>query len=233
MLFFNGVLNSDLWVSSISSSSYWDLIYPAVSVHSASSATITVAGKTFTSDASGNTQHSMPWGTFSISDSVSGQSFECTIDRDTTDVYVMPEHALYWYGNECTWLTGGWNKIISGNYSTLTSNQQGLYLSCTTISEQDYSCAITKNKVNVNSYTVFNTLYKAITVLSDNSLINGFDDDGVIKGNFESIKYAFGGYTSKNTSLKSIDISKYTDSYYVANLATGTRAGHYHAIWLE
>lgn len=92
------VLNSDLWVSSLSSSAYWNLVYPSVTVHSSASATITVAGKTFTSDASGNTQHSMPWGTFSISDSVSGQSFECTIGRDTTDVYVMPKHALYWYG---------------------------------------------------------------------------------------------------------------------------------------
>ena len=93
------VLNSDLWISKISSSSYWDLIYPSVTVHSSASATITVSGKSFTSDASGNTQHSMPWGTFSISDSVSGQSFECTICRDTTDVYVMPKGALYWYGN--------------------------------------------------------------------------------------------------------------------------------------
>ena len=86
-------------MSKISSSSYWDLIYPSVTVHSSASATITVAGKSFTSDVSGNTQHSMPWGTFSISDSVSGQSYERTIDRNTTDVYVMPEGALYWYGN--------------------------------------------------------------------------------------------------------------------------------------
>ena len=92
------MLNNDVWISKISSSSYWDLFYPSIIVHSSASATITVAGKTFISDASGITQHSMPWGTISISDSVSGQSFERTIDRETTDVYVMPEGTLYWYG---------------------------------------------------------------------------------------------------------------------------------------
>lgn len=116
------VLNSDLWVSAISSSSYWDLIYPSVTVHSSASATITVAGKSFTSDVSGNTIHSMPWGTFSIYDSVSGQSFECTIKRDTSDVYVMPSGVLYWYGNECTWITGGWRSTVGESCITFRTN---------------------------------------------------------------------------------------------------------------
>lgn len=61
----------------------------------------------------------MPWGTFSVSDSVSGQSFECMIDRDTTDVYVMPAGALYWYGNEITTV-----HVTTDNY-----NGNGTYIS--------------------------------------------------------------------------------------------------------
>lgn len=163
---FSSKQNSDLWVSAISSSSYWDLIYPSVTVHSSASATITVAGKTFTSDASGNTQHSMPWGTFNISDSVSGQSFECTIDRDTSDVYIMPEGALYWYGNECTDVTGGWSFInkISGcdkdiNKIIIPNNNQGygpLVCSNNMITISNYSSL--RLEYQLNAYTATNNV---------------------------------------------------------------------------
>ena len=95
------VLNSDLWVSAISSSNYYELVYSPIIVHSSASATISFNGKSFTSDASGNTSKVIPWGTFTFSDSVSGQSYERTIDKNTTDLYIMPEGALYWYGNQC------------------------------------------------------------------------------------------------------------------------------------
>ena len=85
------------------------------------------------SDASGNTTKVIPWGTFTFSDSVSGQSFKRTIDRDTTDLYVMPEGAIYWYGNECTWITGGWSIFLAksqtaNSFGTVTKKTNYFYI---------------------------------------------------------------------------------------------------------
>lgn len=56
-------------------------------------------------------------GTYTLTGSVSGWTEEQTVNNSTTKFRAMPEGALYWYGNECTWFTGGWNAntIIDGN----------------------------------------------------------------------------------------------------------------------
>ena len=54
--------------------------------------------------------------------SVSGYSRTVTISEDMSDVYVMPEGALYWYGNECTNISGGFNK---GNLLSTSTNTGG------------------------------------------------------------------------------------------------------------
>lgn len=47
-------------------------------------------------------------GTYTLTGSVSGWTEEQTIDKNTDRFRAMPEGALYWYGNECIDVTGGW-----------------------------------------------------------------------------------------------------------------------------
>ena len=186
------VLNSDIWLTKISSSSYWDLIYPSVTVHSSAFSTITVAGKTFTSDATGNTQHSMPWGTFSISDSVSGQSFECTIGRDTTHVYVMPEGALYWYGNLCTDVTGGWvryNESGSASSGKLIMNTNDFYIE-TPCNSYGAVGIYTSKIINKSNFTKLKFLIK---------------DAHMSKNNYSSSVYGVRCGLSSSTNITIID----------------------------
>ena len=229
------MLNSDLWVGSISSSSYWDLVYPSVTVHSSASATITVDGKTFTSDASGNTQHSMPWGTFSISDSVSGQSFACTIGRDTTNVYVMPEGALYWYGNMCTWITGIWRAYFleSGYSPKYTKNTNNMVVSIYGYTNDNNGTAIigTSNKIDLDVYEKICVQYK-LTGDSVNTSGTGIILKTTKPSNYTTREFtlSIGEYTSK------YDITNYTDSLFVGFQdwsKSGTMELTIYKVWLE
>ena len=97
------VLNSDLWVSAIKTSQYWDKIYTQqFTIHAGAYETITIDGYggSFTTNANGTASHALPLGELTLHGCVSGQSFTRTVTKDTTDVYVMPEGSLYWYGNQ-------------------------------------------------------------------------------------------------------------------------------------
>ena len=48
-------------------------------------------------------------GIYQIAGSVSGWTEEQEIDSQTDKIRAMPEGALYWYGNECEDVTGGWS----------------------------------------------------------------------------------------------------------------------------
>ena len=111
------VLNSDLWKQAIKASQYWELVYTTVyTIHAGALETVTIDGVygSFTTNTDGTVNHALPLGELTLTGSVSGQSFTRTVTTDTADVYVMPEGALYWYGNECTWITGGWTTYPRG-----------------------------------------------------------------------------------------------------------------------
>lgn len=250
------ILNSDLWVTKISSSSYWDLVYPVVTVHSSASATITVAGKSFTSDATGNTQHSMPWGTFSISDSVSGQSFERTITKETTDVYAMPESALYWYGNECIWITGGIDcdnynytqgeVIRSNNIYTKESNQIKTNIDVKNNSKSLYGISGTVNAIDVTNYSKLKTMYSDLSYTSGSMVYllacmtkfkTFVESDYTLKQTqtYMDLYKNFG-----NSGIIESDISSITGNQYISWLYDWASAYTYEtatvtrkAVWLE
>ena len=153
------VLNSDLWKQAIKASQYWTLVYASktVTVYGAAAETITIDGYygSFTTGTDGSCSHVVPIDTITLTGSVSGQSFSRTVTSDTTDVYVMPEGlVLYWYGNECTDVTGGWvtpayNGTPHQRYATKNTNN--LYFS---IDGSYMFCGlITKNAIDFNKYT--------------------------------------------------------------------------------
>ena len=150
-------------MSAISASNYYELVYDPITVHSSASATISFNGKSFTSDASGNTSKVIPWGTFTFSDSVSSQSYERTIDKNTTDLYVMPEGSLYWYGNECNWLTGGW-EITESSTSVFWSP---IYSTKNEISLSNYSKIHYKSDLNLISGSLEHAYAQILTSNND------------------------------------------------------------------
>lgn len=216
------------------------MVYPVVTVHSSASATITVAGKTFTSDATGNTQHSMPWGIFSISDSVSGQSFECTIGRDTTKIYVMPEGALYWYGNECTWITSGWStprtrlNINGGTYIGKLGVKNTNYLSNQhNGNSQCFDGFETVDAIDCSGYSKLNTKSKRLGSDPDGLAITIANNTGTLnKG--ESI-FGIQRPTSTNVVLTTSNrLLSDTLGYGVFVIAeTSVRNYALYAMWLE
>ena len=161
------VLNSDLWVNTIKSSQYWALVYAykTVTIYGAATETIKIEGfyGSFMTGTDGSCSHVVPLGEITLTGSVSEQSFTRMVTNDTTEVRVMPDDALYWYGNECTWITGGWVKshmynrtgYSQSNAVTKYSNRIHLYAN----SENDtsyivnmYGCVTTNNKIDVSKY---------------------------------------------------------------------------------
>lgn len=81
----------------------------------------------------------------------SNYSKTVSVDTSTTSVKVMPEKSLYWYGNECTDLTGGWTtdgyQFSSGWTGSVTKENSYITLSST----NQYSIVGTTNKVNMDN----------------------------------------------------------------------------------
>ena len=136
------MLNSDSWLSKVRQSQYWQKVAKiSVTIYGGASETITISGlynfPTVTTNSSGSVSYSLIKGTYTFTGNVSGQSFTRTVTNSTTKVYVMPEGALYWYGNECTWITGKWGVYaygVNGDYTkkypviTTSSNKKNIFL---------------------------------------------------------------------------------------------------------
>ena len=112
-----------------------------VTVYGAASETITIGGYygSFTTGTDGSCSHVVPIDTITLTGSVSGQSFTRTVTSGTTDVYVMPEGSIYWYGNECVSITGGWTKsgysdpISAWKFYEGTKNTNNMYVNISII----------------------------------------------------------------------------------------------------
>lgn len=104
-------------------------------------------------------------GSYTFTGSVSGYSCTVSINESTTDVYVMPEGALYWYGNECSDVIGGWN--TQGKYSDYTSSASGTvtknsdHIKITVQSNVWAVC--TDNVVNLSGYSSLHCIFENTT----------------------------------------------------------------------
>lgn len=88
---------------------------------------------------------------------------DVVIDRNTTEVKVMPDKAVYWYGNECEDISGGWTRdgyeFSSGWTGTVTKENNYITLTST----NQYSIIGTANKVNMDDVA---KVYVDINVIS-------------------------------------------------------------------
>ena len=103
-------------------------------------------------------------GTYTLTGSVSGHTEEQTVDENTEKFRAMPEGALYWYGNECMEITGGWEvpvyeeplyqRYMTKNQNYINGNSSGSYI---------YIGLQTKNSVDFNSFSKVNVVSKSTT----------------------------------------------------------------------
>lgn len=238
------VLNSDLWVQKISSSDYYESIYDPITVHSSASATISFNGKTFTSDASGNTTKVIPWGTFTFSDSVSGQSFERTIDKNTTDLYVMPEGALYWYGNECKDVTGGWTAVSTSGSDSVLLNTNNMVIK--SYDNDNSVVPTTVNKLSIPSGKTYKSRF-AVSITSNSLLLAGigysettpapkavyYDHTKSRVANFYDDKSSFENGVKEYSAISKSALSSYCIFVNLNSIDNDSVTTELYAIWIE
>lgn len=183
-------------------------------LHAGALEAITMDGSELvTTNSDGNVFCQIPSGTHTFVGSISGESFTRTITSDDTDVYVMPDGALYWYGNTC-----GYN-ITYGRVS-LTYEINRIIASQT--SDENFGVYFT-DSINVKKYSKICTVanatsgWFAIYAELDGKIVNSFDN-GTTSSNYCEL------FISGNVLQKP----------RIAGGVEGTKAVVYiYAFWLE
>ena len=192
-------------------------------VYGAVSETITIRKngivvETVQTDSTGKStdQITLSSGTYTLTGSVTGWTEEQTVD-DSTDRYrAMPEGALYWYGNECIDITGGW-VVGDSNMGTAKGSN---YLYYKTSGTQSMSRYYTNNMVRISNKVVasFYDVYAegSLYLSTTKSIFNSANYNGLIK--------------SKSITSDGDVIIEYSDMCYLAvgedqNTWTGSRSG--------
>lgn len=240
------VLNSDLWKQKIKASQYWSLVYTTVyTIHGAALETITIDGVygSFTTNSDGTVNHVLPLGELTLNGSVSCQSFTRTVAKDTTDVYAMPEGALYWYGNDVNgYIKNGTLEAqnIGSNYGvtipklTMRTNSFNFYDNTTT---SGGSLVYKNTTINTRGYSKLN-----LNLVSKTSLLDGHSN--IIIAAIKTLTITEGsngpGYrdvysrtgTQLSTDLLSVDISNINEFYFGLFVSCSSSA-IIDKIWLE
>ncbi len=171
-------------------------------------------------------------GSYIFTGSVSGYSRTVSINKSTTDVYVMPEGALYWYGNECSDITGGWSadgyNLNSSSYPngliTPTKNTNNFYLPSGTWKQSIIGTVNTINTIN------YNRIKFIVTSNNDQPHL------GVVSA---KITAEDGARTMTGTTTNGVfelDLSSYQGNYYPYfrnSNGRGEADGYAYAVWLE
>ena len=104
-------------------------------------------------------------GIYTLTGSVSGHTEEQAVNENTDRFRAMPEGALYWYGNVCTWITGGWTSVTYTSTQTdskgsITKQLNSIFLDNYYKSESSSGASLqgarTSNRVNFLNYSKVN-----------------------------------------------------------------------------
>lgn len=185
--------------------------------------TITIDGVygSFTTDTDGTVNHALPLGELTFTGSVSGKSFTRTVTKDITDVYVMPENSLYWYGNIS-------NNTVMSSKITKEANRLLFTTSGATFS----SSYIINSNTNKTAHVILSQNSQADTSMIV-SIANSTEYNGsIIKrliGLESGIVYDI---TEFSASLDSLSEDGYLRVH--TNFFNGTSfKGYCYALWLE
>lgn len=244
------VLNSDLWLPKLRQSPYWKQVAKiSVTIYGGASETITISGlynsPTVTTNSSGSVSYSLIKGTYTFTGGVSGQSFSRTITSDTTNVYAMPEGALYWYGNECTWITGGYKTHVPNSSDALNTvkdvvvNTNNVFINGYYDSSQKiiyHSAYATKNKIDYSSYSKIHAKIKAQTTLNNASINSSSSNEYHVADNvLIDFDNTIAGTTTTFTNETLPDGYNYifARAYGTSTTKVGTNQYYLYALWFE
>ena len=157
-----------------------------------------------------------------------------TLTADTTEIHVMPEGSLYWYGNRCEKLPLGGAENLNTSNGWIDNSvsvfippiENTNYLDCATSSSgTSWSGIGNKDIVDLSKYSKFNGIIKGIEAYN---------------GSYGM----FGAYTSKDlnsvvdyvtptTNITKLSIDLPSSTKYVASGAANHRREYIYAMWLE
>lgn len=179
-------------------------------------------------------------GTYDLTGSVSGWTETQTVDRNTERFRAMPEGALYWYGNECTDVTGGFrfikglgmyaNNNVFEPYNPIYNTN---YVSLYPYNANRYSNMFTSKKITLNSGNRMCCSYKQITkTYNYEPMLPMMDDSNY--ANLDSTKGEISGSIgTQNTSYGEYIIHIDDVSRYLGVEANGVRKVEIFAFWIE
>ena len=162
-------------------------------------------------------------------------SKDITITSNTTEIYVMPDGAVYWYGNMCTELPLGGGEYINTNNgwsSTTFINPvpNTNYLDCNATSQSLIYCGIgTKNIIDISKYSICNAIAKGIKA--------GNNTYGNIMGltskapNINENRTVISLLNSTNITKISANLPASTN--YASYTSNNGRRSNLYAMWLE
>ena len=162
-------------------------------------------------------------------------SKDITITSNTTEIYVMPDGAVYWYGNMCTELPLGGGEYINTNNgwsSTTFINPvpNTNYLDCNATSQSLIYCGIgTKNIIDISKYSICNVIAKGIKA--------GNNNHGNIMGltskapNIDENRTVISLLNSTNITKISANLPASTN--YASYTSANGRRSNLYAMWLE
>lgn len=166
---------------------------------------IIIATVATNSDGVSDEQIDLAYGTYTLTGSVSGWTEEQAVDKDTTKFRAMPEGALYWYGNECTLVAGGWglSGFSTSGYTASAGTKYQNHMTVKGNGSGTVEVLATTNLIDTNKYSkiVVNEkctfrLYKGKNIAAD------IEVQGESDGN-----------------IATIQLASYRDKYYVACMA--------------
>ena len=234
-------------------SPYWSKVSNiTVALHGAASETITITGlynsPTVTTNSSGSVSYSLPKGKFTLTGSVSGYTSDLQeVNSNTSDLYAMPiGKVLYWYGNECVDVTGGWIGCLKHGNSYQSKDTNALNLKCPTNDGCYYGSFGTINKISTTKYPTLNILAEKILGNCNDSVhaqlsnkqpasqsgsewsyYNGESTNVMTAANATDNRFPLGYFGS--TSLNDYPL----DSYIVTTIIACSNTCKVYAIWLS
>lgn len=247
-----------------------DIMDITVDVYSAASDTVSYLGvdnqtHTITTDSTGYAS-----ATITINGNGSSLTFESSVAKDpsnlsnnytktialtsaTTSIYVMPDKALYWYGNELNTITTTDYRSSSQSTATrynpqFTKNTNNLYLNWdssrdgvsragTLYFENSYGKSATKVKMLVESSHANVPNTGLVSLYAVNPATKQDLWTWLTGGAFSYIGYKSGDteylYTTPTIIEYNYDTNNYVAIYYRVSNITGSMDGTVSAIWLE
>jgi hypothetical protein len=207
-------------------------------VYGAASETVTIKKNgiivaTVATNSSGcsNEKISLVYGTYTLTGSVSGWTEEQTVDESTTKFRAMPDGALYWYGNECTDVTGGWSlgSWTTFNTSAFAPTEATKKTNCiyAKADMNNTNLVGTTNKISFNAFTKICATAKGVNISTVAGEI-GFEDSKVWSGDVSTMPISTASLVSYSASVLDMMPGKYI------NFAShNNRSAEMYAIWLE